>query len=473
MRAHGLVAVVLAALLAACVANAPNRTTAGACGGGDCSTASIEENAAPGQPDLRYLLGVVEFDDQGAKLIPAQMEVLFQRLVEESRRQDLCIVVFVHGWKHNAASGDPDVAAFRTLLADLARTEATHVPEVPGRPRRVVGIYAGWRGSSLAAGDLLENLTFWSRKAAAQRVAQGSIRELLGRVRTLRDELNRTSWSGLRLQADLAPPPGEHRRSTRLLTIGHSFGGLIVYTALAQALVDQASASLMAGALHPDDEARKTIAAYGDLMVIVNPAIEATSYEPLRQLVQGRPAASFARGQRPVFIEVTSEADMATGYAFPIGRTANTILENFVSGEQRRQARTAIGHYRPFWTHDLSRAPDAPAPAAILEARLSVPPEVLVRQECEAHEAFEARWRREGHLLPGWNRRYVAGAVLAHRADSGYDANNPFWIVHADAGVIADHSDIKQPIFVDFVRQLYDDLLLDGSSCAAREEMPK
>jgi hypothetical protein len=32
--------------------------------------------------------------------------------------------------------------------------------------------------------------------------------------------------------------------------------------------------------------------------------------------------------------------------------------------------------------------------------------------------------------------------------------------------VIAGHSDISEPVFVDFIRQLYDDALLDGTACA-------
>ena len=57
------------------------------------------------------------------------------------------------------------------------------------------------------------------------------------------------------------------------------------------------------------------------------------------------------------------------------------------------------------------------------------------------------------------------GAVLSHRKDSGMDPNVPFWMVRAEASVIAGHSDIQEPIFVDFVRQLYDELLPEAVEC--------
>jgi hypothetical protein len=47
--------------------------------------------------------------------------------------------------------------------------------------------------------------------------------------------------------------------------------------------------------------------------------------------------------------------------------------------------------------------------------------------------------------------------VLA--ADSKFDPNDPFWIVATDKSMIEGHSDIEEPVFVDFIRQLYDDLI--------------
>jgi hypothetical protein len=49
--------------------------------------------------------------------------------------------------------------------------------------------------------------------------------------------------------------------------------------------------------------------------------------------------------------------------------------------------------------------------------------------------------------------------VLTHQASSEYDPNDPFWIILTDQSMIRGHSDIEEPLFIDFVRQVYDDLV--------------
>jgi hypothetical protein len=62
-----------------------------------------------------------------------------------------------------------------------------------------------------------------------------------------------------------------------------------------------------------------------------------------------------------------------------------------------------------------------------------------------------------GYLKPGWQRRYRTDAVLT--TNSKFDPNDPFWIVATDKSMIESHNDIEEPVFVDFIRQLYDDLV--------------
>lgn len=406
-----------------------------------CRSSSIENHDAE-----NYGLGFVEFDDQGSTYDDRrQMTALFRRLEAEAETHDLCMIVFVHGWKHNASYEDGNVQDFRRLLRQVAQVELER--KSGERARKVFGIYAGWRGLSIDAGEVGRDLTFWTRKNAAHRVAEGSIRELLARTQALQTRVNKLTW---------ADGSG---RSTRLLTIGHSFGGLIVYTALHQYLID--GAAVLAESSEP-----VPVPAFGDLVVLVNPAFEAVRYEPIREIIRQQNA--YVRKQNPVFVAVTSKGDWATGYAFPAGRIANTIVEGFKDDAEREEARTALGHYKPFWTHELTAAtPDAPARAVSMAAANSPVP---VQQECRDFEAFNAQWRVDGHLKPGWTRQYTSGAVLHHLAegDRGYHADNPYWIVSADPAIIKDHNDIQSPIFVDFVRQLYDDLvrLTENVQCA-------
>ncbi len=415
--------------------------------GGGCGASSLEEDRLQNYPGRSFLLGFVEVDDQGRPYIRDQIPALFNRIEQEARYQDLSIVIFVHGWKHNDAPSDTNVLAFRHLLQQMAVMELQRAP-IYWPARKVVGIYIGWRGLSADAGEISEDLTFWTRMAAAHRVAEGAVREVLARAKALRDAVDAASWPG-----------HQDHRNTRLVTIGHSFGGLIVYTALSQYFIDRAVqtemapfARSLASAPAPASQAESgEIAGYGDLLVLVNPAIEAMRFEPIRELIENRRGPEgFAPNQNPVFVEVTSDADWATGIAFPAGRLVNTTFESFTSDGERREAMSSLGHYPPFWTHRLK----GPMAQADQDPQ---PPPIDVDQECVDFKRFNTEERVHGYLKPGWQRRYRTGAVLT--ANSKFDPNDPFWIVATDQSMIEGHSDIEEPIFVDFIRQLYDDLV--------------
>ena len=132
-----------------------------------------------------YVLGLVEFDDQGWMWDPKQMDAVLQRFSEEDHTNGLLMVVFVHGWKHNASFEDDNVIMFRTVLAELAAMER-QLSEGRTKPRRVAGVYVGWRGLSNKAW-LLRQLTFWDRKNAAQEVGRGGVTELYSRLEDLRN----------------------------------------------------------------------------------------------------------------------------------------------------------------------------------------------------------------------------------------------------------------------------------------------
>src|ERR1700730_11260764 len=96
-------------VLTSCVPNQAYRTTSGPCDTPDCQTGSIERHTIKADPPIEYLLGVVEFDDQGSKYVPAQMDTLFAQLQVQSATEDLCLVVFVHGWENNASYNNGNV----------------------------------------------------------------------------------------------------------------------------------------------------------------------------------------------------------------------------------------------------------------------------------------------------------------------------------------------------------------------------
>ena len=204
-----------------------------------------------------YQLAIVEFDDQGRCYDRGQMDAVAERLnslAPEDRPaqgQDVILVVFVHGWKHDARSDDDNLSAFRVLLKETVQHEqATASPGA--KARQVLGVFVGWRGlSEFGLGDAIADATFWGRQAAAQRVATGSPRELFGRLRHYRNRRRKQGGNPL------------------LVIAGHSFGGMIVFSALAQSLIEAASAP-----------AGKMVPQFADLVLLVNPAIEGSRYLP-------------------------------------------------------------------------------------------------------------------------------------------------------------------------------------------------
>ena len=75
-----------------------------------------------------YELAIVEFDDQGRCFDRGQMDALAARLdamapEDGSAGQDVILVAFVHGWKHDARSDDDNLSAFRVLLKETVSYE--------------------------------------------------------------------------------------------------------------------------------------------------------------------------------------------------------------------------------------------------------------------------------------------------------------------------------------------------------------
>ena len=111
----------------------------------------IAPNAAHQAPralfDMKtYELAIVEFDDQGRCFDRRQMEAVAARLADFAEK-DIIIVVFVHGWKHDARSDDDNLGNFQRVLDLTVGQEAGRATGGIAR-RPVLGVFVGWRGLS-------------------------------------------------------------------------------------------------------------------------------------------------------------------------------------------------------------------------------------------------------------------------------------------------------------------------------------
>lgn len=423
-----------------CAYYGPYRIDPAACEGtpADCPTAVLYHHKLPDQPRADYTVGFVEFNDQGDAWSVAkdpgaarQMDLVVDYLNQQAATQDLLLVAFVHGWHHTAkgqvpgaAHADANVETFQQVLQGLAQEEAQRAidarPQRPPRP--VVGVYVGWRGDSITL-PYLDNLTFWDRKNTAAQVGHGGVTQLLSEIELVK----RTQDSKARMAAGVAnsaspcePGAGADAKpitsDTRLVVVGHSFGGLVVQSAVGQILEDRAVRTKGG-----DFGCQLGVEGFGNLVVLINPAFEAQRYAVLHDMATRR--RFYPPDQLPVEMILTSQADQATKRLFPLGRHVSTVFDR--DGWNPRNV-TAVGHYRPYITHTLSRE----AAAAPTQATLK--------------QVWIDKSRADTDIC-------VAGLTLRRLQLS---ARNPYLNVSVSGDLIKDHNDIDEPDIINFIKKM-------------------
>lgn len=287
-----------------------------------------------------YRLNFFEIGDQGDVHLRNQVAKLISEYREIARQKDVLLITFMHGWHHNANgdSEDTNVIEFRKVLAEAA----DHI-----EGKEVLGVYIGWRGDSvnvplLDRYNLINWSSFWDRKSTAHQLASQGLTELL-----------------LELETSVI---GVNGRNHKMVTIGHSFGGAALYTALQPILSERFVKSRLAGV---DSE----INGFGDVVVLLNPAFEGMKFNGLFNLAQGH-CESYPKTQPPRLVILSSSADWPVRYMFPTGRRINALMETYRPIELQHcnckypnkwildtayTDRYAVGHNKFYLTHDLEK----------------------------------------------------------------------------------------------------------------------
>lgn len=321
----------------------------------------------------RTWLTFIEFTERGNLFNRGCLKKVYQlveREILESRgRGGLALVVYIHGWKHNASPNDKNVQDFRRMLAGFPQTGQRALSDDVQRAlpyqyrldggkteaRTVVGIYIGWRGAVL--GDwmphFLENLSYWDRKSTAEEIGKGGVTEVLL-------SLGRLARCG---HSELATRCSSEEQENIFLTIGHSFGAAIVVAAMNEVIMQR----LIEERLHDDNPETGCIRTrpLSDGMILLNPAIEANQLLQIKELIADH---CFSKHQDILMHVLSSRGDIATHQAFPIGQTLDTLLTNqqslVRSDPARRPLRklherdldvTTVGNFPQFWTGILRR----------------------------------------------------------------------------------------------------------------------
>ncbi len=393
---------------------------------GDCADAALQHHA--GDPAEEYDLAFVEFDDQGQLRDRAQFQAVLDHYYPIAGDNDVLLVTFVHGWHHGAAPGDDNIRRFRQLLQRLSRTESASNP----RPRRVLGVYLGWRGDSITI-PYVNDLTFWERKNTAHDVGGQGTAEVFLKLEEI-----------VNVKAGMDLPGGP---ASRLVLIGHSFGGAVTFSALQQILVDRYYNSRRGVTF------QGAAGGFGDLVVLINPAFEALRYATLYDIGQ-QGCRNYAPVQVPRLVVLTSEDDLATAWAFPAGRFFSTLFETHgdlarfdcvrdpATGRYARRPlrvaegsadRQAIGHFLPFVTHRLE--------ALAGETPASDDPGLDPQRLRDLWSGQQANGRLR-----------FSSATLEHQGKT--HPFNPYLNIRVDDDLIPNHNDIWGDAVVTFLREL-------------------
>jgi hypothetical protein len=385
-------------------------------------------------------LGVVEIDDDGFTN-PAQLRQVMDMVdgrAKESGR-GMLIVTFVHGWHHGAGVCDRDLCCFRRVLDRLSRMD-----HLAGKVN-VVGVFIGWRGESIAK-RYVNATTLWNRKSAAQHIGRTGAKEVLLGL----DEEYRTIKEK---QPD---------KYVAMVTVGHSLGGAMVFNVMkglatgnvARDLgsnqhslrVIRAEKDRVAAAAKGEKAIRARL---GDLVVLVNPAIEASQYAPFDNDLPDTSYPHFplpdknlrySDEQLPVLMTVASEADMAVGLAFPAARVLSGVIHPSILESSAKIL--GMGHYKPQITHSLDYTGDEVKDVA------------KVQCGCSMNFGSAALNGTEELDLYGSGKQELGGLKFTLLRDAAkWDRHSPFLVVKASSKVIDSHSDIYNPVFVSFLQK--------------------
>jgi hypothetical protein len=235
---------------------------------------------------ISYYLSFLEFQESGrlvekgldgSVLERSQLEVLEEHLL---RQKNNYVLIFIHGWRHDARIGDDNVANARVYAAHAA-SALDYRCKTTGRYCNftVTAVFVGWRGARVderaieafadrnlsflgstasgafkaLVGDFPAMLTLFDRKPISERIAPSVVASLRHIDRSLKKR-----------------NPAE---ADRLIIIGHSLGGNILASGLNSAFIDQVRT-------HKRGEILRS--PLGDLIVLLNPAAEAWKWTSIQ-----------------------------------------------------------------------------------------------------------------------------------------------------------------------------------------------
>lgn len=442
-----VITIFLFTILAGCATTEPYRTKSESyCNyvkTGDCHDEAM--TIANEGTTKEYRLSFLEYDDQGMPHFPQITKKILDSYRSIAANEDVLLLTFVHGWKHNASGGDgektttdADDSSYEDNNPQSKEGEDSNIVEfrevlsiaaenTPGK--KVIGVYVGWRGRSIDINGI-DNITFWDRKNTAHEVGQQGITEAL-----------------LELEGIVK---GNESRQNRMVTIGHSFGGAALFSSLNLVMAERYISSRPYQSNHRAH-------GFGDLVVLLNPAFESLRYSSLFELSQDD-CRKYPENQLPKLVVLSSKKDFPVSTTFKIGRFFNVIFEQHrdayathcfgersgscdkplsptgacqLQVNQLEADRTAVGHFKPYVTHDLYSADNI--------SSFSKP---------NGDNDIKTSWKdsaKNGYVY--FNRT----ALISRNVSRDF---NPYMNIYTDGNVMSGHNDIWTDEVLDFLNEI-------------------
>jgi hypothetical protein len=405
----------LAVLLAGCAQNEPYHTLPGSPGNCRAEPADAACTQSYYQEHEGFDLAFAEFSERGNVFSDRYLTDVLRIIRDKAEQDGVVLVVFIHGWKHNADEDDDNLHDFKRSLRAVGKTLKARFEDNDLGKRQLIGLYIGWRGASINA-PVLKQATFWDRKAVAEEVGKGGVTRLLL-------ELDRIT---------------EKRDENVMVVIGHSFGGAILVSSLSEVLTERATHRTFA------NRYARTI---GDGLLVLNPAIEANQ---ALAFVEAAIQDHYKPEQHPLFVSLSSDADSATHRLFPLGQTVGLLLtwrqadlergyyydrrkpDQALPLKEEHLDATTVGNFAPFLTHRLTATEENG--------------EVKFRyQTCDENP--------EGCEPAGWT------SLSGQPAIRNLPKNFPLYFIKTDESMMSGHNDIFNPRVRSFVVSIVDDVI--------------
>ena len=203
------------------------------------------------------------------------------------------VMVFIHGWRNDASIGNGNVADFRQYAAHAARflEDRSAIGPQTKKPH-VVAIYIGWRGARTdenwlhqklgmlgdALGTFSALVTLFDRKPVSEAIAPSVLT-------ALRDIEARLGIAHVIPSIDYIPD-----NKNKMIVFGHSLGGNLLISALRDDLVKR---------IHEHSPTKYMQPVLGDLVVLINPAAEASKWIDVQRALWQRLALIYADRRPP------------------------------------------------------------------------------------------------------------------------------------------------------------------------------